>query len=194
MNTHALRLIDANANRAREALRVMEDAARFVLNDPAISERAKQMRHDLAEALRPVDGLALHRDTPRDVGASLATTAESRRDRIDDVAIAAGKRLSEALRCIEEYAKTSGHDRDVAPRIEKLRYRGYELETLLNRRLAMPDPRTWRVCVIITESLCTRHGWLDVARAALEGGAQCIQLREKELESAALHDRAARLL
>ena len=32
-----LRLIDANANRAREALRVMEDAARFLLDDAELA-------------------------------------------------------------------------------------------------------------------------------------------------------------
>ncbi len=32
-----LRIIDANANRAREALRVMEEAARFLLNDEELS-------------------------------------------------------------------------------------------------------------------------------------------------------------
>src|SRR5436190_2119069 len=37
MNGPLLRLLDANANRAREALRVLEDYARFVLDDPSIS-------------------------------------------------------------------------------------------------------------------------------------------------------------
>ena len=32
-----LRLLDANANRAREALRVLEDYARFVLDDADLS-------------------------------------------------------------------------------------------------------------------------------------------------------------
>ena len=33
MESSVLRLLDANANRAREALRVVEDYARFVLDD-----------------------------------------------------------------------------------------------------------------------------------------------------------------
>jgi len=53
MNFALLRLLDANANRAREALRVLEDYARFVLNDPALSADLKSIRHTLAEATAP---------------------------------------------------------------------------------------------------------------------------------------------
>jgi thiamine-phosphate pyrophosphorylase len=44
------RLIDANLNRAREGLRVLEDLARFELDDAALSERAKQIRHGIRTA------------------------------------------------------------------------------------------------------------------------------------------------
>ena len=40
MNGPLLRLLDANANRAREALRVLEDYTRFVLNDKRTVRRA----------------------------------------------------------------------------------------------------------------------------------------------------------
>ena len=39
------RILDANFNRAREALRVMEDYARFELNHTRLSSQAKQLRH-----------------------------------------------------------------------------------------------------------------------------------------------------
>ena len=44
----AARILDANANRSREALRVLEDHCRFVLNDAFLSAQLKQLRHDLA--------------------------------------------------------------------------------------------------------------------------------------------------
>ena len=50
LSPQVLRLLDANFNRAREALRVIEDYARFVLNDGAISSGLKQIRHDLVNA------------------------------------------------------------------------------------------------------------------------------------------------
>src|SRR5437588_1023933 len=45
------RIIDASANRAREALRVLEDYARFVRGDAFLSGALKGLRHQLAEAL-----------------------------------------------------------------------------------------------------------------------------------------------
>jgi thiamine-phosphate pyrophosphorylase len=185
------RLIDANANRAREALRVMEDAARFVLDDAKLTEAIKRLRHDLATALSAFGDVTLHRDTPGDVGTTVSTPAERSRESIAAVVTAAGKRLSEALRCCEEYGKTL--DPAAAARIEAIRYQGYTIETQLNARFARPDPRSWRLCVLITESLCEHHGWFDVARYALDGGADGLQLREKDLDAGELLERASRL-
>ncbi|MGL4462466.1 MAG: Clp protease N-terminal domain-containing protein, partial [Planctomycetia bacterium] len=47
----AARIVDANANRAREALRVMEDYARFVLEDRELGRTIKELRHELRDAL-----------------------------------------------------------------------------------------------------------------------------------------------
>ena len=60
-----LRLLDANANRAREALRVVEDYARFVLNSDEICGQIKALRHELVAVLSG-DAIAW-RDTPGDV-------------------------------------------------------------------------------------------------------------------------------
>src|SRR4051812_46935780 len=54
VNHSILRLIDANANRAREALRVLEDYARFIANRKDLSESLKSIRHDLTAATRDV--------------------------------------------------------------------------------------------------------------------------------------------
>ncbi|MBC22660.1 MAG: thiamine phosphate synthase, partial [Phycisphaerae bacterium] len=44
-----MRVIDANANRAREGLRVLEDAARFCLEDVQLTTQAKTLRHRVTE-------------------------------------------------------------------------------------------------------------------------------------------------
>jgi thiamine-phosphate pyrophosphorylase len=69
------RLIDANANRAGEALRTLEDLARFGLSDREASEGCKRLRHDLRGALRQVPGGWLHasRDAAGDVGTTVGT-------------------------------------------------------------------------------------------------------------------------
>src|SRR5258706_9772902 len=50
MNLPLLRILDANFNRAREALRTVEDYARFVLDNASLSGELKQLRHDLSAA------------------------------------------------------------------------------------------------------------------------------------------------
>ncbi|MEM7229676.1 MAG: hypothetical protein AAF432_12765, partial [Planctomycetota bacterium] len=45
------RILDANSNRAREALRVLEDACRFLLDDTTLSTSAKTLRHTLSHAI-----------------------------------------------------------------------------------------------------------------------------------------------
>src|ERR1041385_1334755 len=97
MNGPALRLLDANANRAREALRVIEDYARFWLDDQQLSGDLKNLRHELTEGTRLfIADAILHRDTPNDVGTANKTAAELKRSDVNEVITAAGKRLGEA--------------------------------------------------------------------------------------------------
>src|SRR4029453_2076643 len=112
------RILDANANRAREALRVMEDAARFALNDEALSAELKSLRHDLRAVIDslPAGWLEANRDTPGDVGTAISNQSEMSRADLRDIVVAAGKRLTEALRAIEEAGKTI--DADLACGVE----------------------------------------------------------------------------
>jgi thiamine-phosphate pyrophosphorylase len=193
MNGAVLRLLDANLNRAREALRVIEDFTRFVLNDGPLCADLKSLRHELTAATRPfVDEAILHRDTPGDAGTANTTPEEMRRQDVGDVVTAAGKRLGEALRTIEEFLKTRSST--AAERIEAIRYRFYDIELRVARTLRPANPfESVRLCVLITESAC-RLDWLETARLALAGGADCLQLREKNLEGSELLSRAQRLV
>jgi thiamine-phosphate pyrophosphorylase len=190
-----LRIIDASANRAREALRVMEDVARFVLDDADLSAALKDIRHDVALALSDsadAGALLASRDTPGDVGTSISTPGEYRRENVGSVAAAAAKRLTEALRSIEECVKV-GPEGPVAKGVEALRYRAYDVEKRLLLALGTGRARQWTLCVLITEPLCELP-WEEVARQSIEGGADCLQLREKSLSDAALLRRARRLV
>ncbi|MBX3356833.1 MAG: thiamine phosphate synthase [Phycisphaeraceae bacterium] len=193
-----LRIIDANLNRAREALRVMEDIARFALDHEPLCRELKGIRHDLHHATSATLGdnpteVALYasRDTAGDVGTSVSTAGEGRRDDLRHVAIAAGKRLTEALRSIEECAKLAP---GAGAEFERLRYRSYEADRRLVLAFGCGRARQWRLCVLITESLCTHHSWRDVAEMSIRSGADCIQLREKALPDRKLLDRAAWLV
>jgi thiamine-phosphate pyrophosphorylase len=184
-----LRIIDANRNRALEALRVLEDLARFAVGDPVLAEGFKASRHAITQALGGIDAALLlsSRDARGDVGTTLTGAAEQARPNLHALAVANASRATEALRSLEESLKL--HDAVAAPRIERVRYRTYDLARDLALRLAGSAPRQWAVCVLVTESICAMP-WLDAAKAALDGGADCLQLREKELDAAELLARA----
>ena len=195
---HEARHIDANANRAREGLRVLEDAARFLLDDAGLCAALKSMRHDLRGAIEslPIDRGALlaHRAVPEDTGTAISTPGEMRRETMAQVVAAAAGRTSEALRVLEETAKTLLGAGAAARAFESLRYRIYDAERTLALALGAGLARQWRLCVLITESLCLHHPWDRVAELALEGGADCVQLREKSLDGGELVRRARRLV
>ena len=187
------RIIDANFNRAREALRVLEDYARFTLNDSAISLSAKNLRHELCSILGqlPACDLLTARDTPADVGTQLSTQQELTRSDPLAVAAAAAKRLPEALRCLEEYTKIDNPN--IARELEAIRYRAYTLE----KQLITHAHRTNRfqnvqIYVILTSKLC-KYSILDTATQILAGGCDCIQLREKDLPDSKLIPLAAKI-
>lgn len=193
MDAATYRILDANLNRAREGSRVLEEYARFVLNDSRASASIKTGRHALAAAAKAFgrDALLAGRDTPGDVGTSISTASESARSDARAVARAASARVSEALRCIEEYGKLVSVD--AARRIEQLRYDHYAIEQELfavaprRRRL-----RTARLHVLLTESLCS-GSWRETAEVVLGAGADAIQLREKSLGDSVLLERAKML-
>lgn len=187
------RILDANLNRAREAARVAEDYARFVLDSAELSEQLKKVRHtlhDVASTIESEGGKLLSaRDTPGDVGTRISVEAEKIRKTSTDVAAAALKRLEEALRTIEEFSKTAGTA--VAERVEALRYEVYSIES----KLFAPKTRlnNVRLCVILTAGLCRGRDITEVAEAAIRGGAEMIQLREKEIGGAEMLESARRL-
>ncbi len=185
-----LRIVDANANRAREALRVMEDFARFVLDDAALCGMLKALRHRLREALSifALRGMTALREIVTDVGKDVRTKSEYSRASAVGVAVAAGKRLSEALRCIEEYGKVI--DPQIGLAVEKLRYTGYEIEQRLMLHAQANDRfGAVRLYGILTESLC-QLDWRSTAEALVRGGVDCLQLREKELKDRELLERS----
>lgn len=190
-----LRMLDANLNRAREGLRVVEDCARFVLDDRALSTQCKSIRHRLRAAVDelglPDNALIGARDTTHDVGTSITADGEQHRpDGMRDLVAAACKRATEALRVIEESAKALGRSGSA---FESIRYTLYTIEQRVMLALRPPCPQ-WTLCVLVTRSLCTHHDPIEVVKRAAAGGADCIQIREKGMTDAAFFEYAARMM
>ncbi|MBQ1277443.1 MAG: hypothetical protein IIY07_02235 [Thermoguttaceae bacterium] len=92
------RILDAAANRGREALRVVEDAARFLEDDAELTARLKETRHQFAAAQNKFDRRERleARDVAADVGTRVETEDEYRRTSLADVLAANFARLQEA--------------------------------------------------------------------------------------------------
>mgnify|MGYP001616385889 CR=1 FL=1 len=125
-----LRIIDANTNRAKEALRVCEDLARLLMNNGRLAAAYKRTRHQLTHLLSDFPAsyfeLLRARDSARDVGRRHLIQDTAARPKWQGLMIANMKRAQEALRVLEEVSKAVSPS--AARRFSKLRFRLYELE------------------------------------------------------------------
>jgi len=130
-----LRLFDANANRAREGLRVAEDVARLIACDEALAVKLKELRHRLTELCSSVVGeglLIAERNSQADLGRSAAFDSKKKSKDIRDLVRRNMRRSEEACRVLEE---TSGLvDGDIGGGFKELRFEMYDMEKLLLER------------------------------------------------------------
>ena len=190
LSINILRTFDAAANRAREGLRVVEDGLRFALDDRHLTEICKQIRHDLAAAMRGVpwpDRLAA-RETQSDVGTNIATSQERQRADGADVMTANLLRVQEALRSLEEYGKT--FDPEMAARLEQLRYRVYTLHRAIDITQRNTERLAHAQLYVLLDGRATLAEFQVLAQSLISAGVDLIQLRDKRLPDRALLDRA----
>ena len=187
MQRSLYRIIDANFNRSREAARVVEEFCRFTLNSSSLTSRTKQLRHELSSAVAQLDTARLiaSRDTLADVGVAMAVTNQLSRTDLTDTFTAAAKRLTEALRVLAE--TTQPIKPKTAQTFEQLRYTAYTLEKDITLFADSQEKfKSVALYIIITSS--DPDHILSLTRACIAGGADCIQLRAKDLDSAQLFD------
>ncbi len=186
----ALRIIDANFNRATEGLRVVEEHCRFALCDRHLTEKCKLLRHDLTAALAaiPRQHLQALRDTQADVGTSVTTPAEQSRCSLAHIAAANWQRLEQAIRAIEEYSKLAAPD--LAPRIEALRYQAYTLAkactTTADSRERLAHARLY----VLLDGRSSECEFVLRAQELVAAGVHMLQLRDKRLDDRTLLARA----
>lgn len=189
-----LRILDANANRAGEGLRTLEEIARFVLNSASLQSELKSLRHDLATAINrlPRHLLLQARDTPGDVGTQVTTEGEQNRPDAIAIVAAAATRTQQAIRCLEEYAKT--FDEALPSNFEAIRYRAYDcfarLELLCrgdNRRLSrLQDARLYA----LIDACDSEDTMVQRIRMLAGVGVGIVQLRDSTVDDRTLFERA----
>ncbi len=128
MNENYLRLIDANLNRLREGIRVVEDIFRYVYNDKQTALKLKELRH--LSRLENYIELLETRDVKNDVLRS-SIKSEQNRTNLYSILIANFKRAQESSRVLEEFCKLiSIKDSE---NFKYIRYELYNLEIVLTK-------------------------------------------------------------
>ena len=187
------RIIDANLNRASEGLRVIEEVARFIMENERLTADIKQCRHRLAEIRRhsgfQYDALLAARDAVGDVGgANTYLESEGYRSNYREITVANIKRVQEAARVLEEFSKLACPE--LGFHFKQFRFHTYTLEKALADALGRRDRavQTWEWGLYVITGDCWSKGrsLTEVAAQAIAGGAKIIQLREKELSARSL--------
>jgi thiamine-phosphate pyrophosphorylase len=170
------RILDANLDRSREGLRIIEEWCRFGLNNSQLSQECKNLRQELASFHSPEIRAA--RNTAGDVGTELSHPQEEQRQSIEQLLVANFSRIQEALRVLEEYSKLSAGPMSAA--CKQLRYRVYRLESAMtetDRLGLLAATRLYFVTMPVPNLL-------GVVEKALQGGLKLLQFRDKDGDDA----------
>ena len=123
LSPELFRVIDANLNRLKEGIRVVEDIMRYRDNNKELSKKLKELRHS-ARIDETVE-LLLHRDSINDV-LRPSTSSELNRTDITSIITANFKRAEESSRVLEELFKL--HSTEYSENFKHIRYELYNLE------------------------------------------------------------------
>ena len=166
------RILDANLDRAREGLRIIEEWCRFGLDNGSLAEECKNIRQELARLHNWEIRQA--RNTPTDVGTELSHPQEEVRNSVESLLQANLCRTQEALRVLEEYGKL--YHPQMGAICKQMRYRVYTLESnLLNNRRYQQLNNSYLYLVTAPE-----ENLFSIVESALQGGLTLVQYRDKD--------------
>jgi len=129
-NRSLLRVIDANINRYKEGIRVVEDIYRYIYDNKEIASTLKNLRHinipiDIKELLSS-------RDSINDV-LKPSTKSEQTRENLENIILANIKRSEESARVLEEIFKLI--DIQTSEMFKNNRYALYNIEKIIFQNL-----------------------------------------------------------
>lgn len=138
------RIIDANLNRAKEGLRVVEEISRFVLDDAILSKKLKELRHILTRVATDffcTSWLLSARKADEDIGR--VDFDRTGRENYLSLIKANMSRAQEAVRVLEEFSKilssqTSSKAGDnilAFQRFKEIRFNLYDIEKEIHQRV-----------------------------------------------------------
>ncbi|NJN48861.1 MAG: thiamine phosphate synthase [Alkalinema sp. RL_2_19] len=180
-----LRILDANLDRAREGIRVIEEWCRFGLARTDLTNICKDLRQQLGQWHS--NEIRAARDTPGDPGTHLTHSQETQREDISQVLLANLARVQESLRVLEEYGKV--HRTDLAAAVKQMRYQIYTLESSMTQKPQMQPLLDARLYLVTAPA----DNLLHVVEAALNGGLRLVQYRDKDADNRSRYENATKL-
>ena len=117
------RVVDANLNRLKEGIRVVEDIMRYRDNNKELSQKLKSLRHKAI--INETRELLKNRDSINDVLRPSTKSEQTRKD-IESILTANFKRAQESARVLEEIFKLE--DVTQSETFKTIRYELYNLE------------------------------------------------------------------
>ncbi len=168
-------LIDANLDRAREGLRVMEDWCRFGLKRKDFSIQIKHWRQQLGKHHHSMYRKA--RRTSTDPGIGISHPLQQIRSAPEEVFIANSSRVQEALRVIEEFTRIT--DPKLSELATKIRYETYEIEIRIIKAKEGLEIRNILKDCSICFITSTNQNLKEIVLQALKAGIKIVQYREK---------------
>ncbi len=121
MKNNLYRTIDANLNRFKEGIRVVEDILRYEFNSP-LAKKLKNLRHI---KIPNYEEILKYRNANNDI-LKPSTKNEQSRTSLKDIVIANLKRAQESARVLEEIYKLI--DINLSEKFKQKRYELYSLE------------------------------------------------------------------
>lgn len=168
-------IIDANLDRAREGLRVLEDWARFGLGENKYVRKIKNFRQTLGK-----NHLEIYKRTRNhieDRSKGLVHFEQFNRTTPEQVISSNAGRVQEALRVIEEFSRL--HNHELSKIASEIRYEIYtiEIELLsLSKRKKSEKILKENDLYVITDQ---KHNLLEIIEEILIAGVKIIQHRFK---------------
>ncbi len=169
-------IIDANLDRAREGLRVLEDWARFSLGNEAFVIRIKNFRQILGK--HHLEIYKLSRNHQEDQCKGISHVEQKNRKSSSKIISSNSARIQEALRVIEEFSRNNNNK--LSKIASDIRYEIYTLEI----ELLTFNTRKKAELIISENNLYSitdhRGNLLEIIEKILLGGVKIIQHRYKE--------------
>ncbi len=183
----SLRILDANLNRAMEALRTLEDIARFK-DRSFFQHEYKELRHSLRNATKSwsASDLLSSRSAMADVGRTDKQPAElSRTDGLKSIVGAATQRAQQSLRSLEEHAKFLYPD--TVANVEVARYRIYDINASFALSLERDMEFLTRAKLyVLADCGLPLKEFAERVTSIGQSGVDIIQLRDKEADASKL--------